>query len=261
MYAQYVYPILSLSLLNILGNVNRNEFLKNCYTIQKYKRIRFLENIIFATPFIIYLLFKQEFIIAALLFLIAGLLSLFNKINNFQFVIPTPFYKNPYEFIVGFRKAYALFLLSYVLTFISIYVGNFNLGVFALILVVLTCLNFYSKPEPINYLWVHAQTPKGFINNKIRVATFYFLILTAPIILSLSIFDIEKAYLLLIFNVFGILSIVVSLLGKYAFYPSEVNLAQGMLIGVSLIFPPLTLAIIPYLYKRSSQNLTQFLHD
>ena len=43
-YAQYVYPIISLSLLNILGNVKRNEFLKNCYTVKKYKQIRLLEQ-------------------------------------------------------------------------------------------------------------------------------------------------------------------------------------------------------------------------
>ncbi|MCB9361405.1 MAG: ABC transporter permease [Flavobacteriales bacterium] len=260
-YAQYVYPIISLSLLNILGNVKRNEFLKNCYTVKKYKQIRLLENIVGAIPFVIYLLFKQEYITAILLLVISSLLSLFNKINSFQFVIPTPFYKNPYEFITGFRKTYVLFILSYTLTIISIYVGNFNLGIFALILIVLTCLNFYSKPEPKHLVWIHAQTPKLFINKKIKVAILYSFILILPIILSLSIINIEKAYLLVIFSVFGISTVVVSLLGKYAFYPSEINISQGMLISVSLIFPPITLIIIPILYIRSTQNLTHILHD
>lgn len=260
-YANYVYPIIALSLLNILGNSNRNEFLKNCYTVKKYKQIRLLENIIGSIPFVIYLLYKQEFIIAIFLLLISGLLSLFNKINSFQFVIPTPFYKNPYEFITGFRKSYALFILSYTLTFISIYVGNFNLGIFALILIVLTSLNFYSKPEPIHFVWIHAQTPKQFISKKIRIAILYTLILTLPIIISLSIFNIEKAYLLLIFNFFGISTIVISLLGKYAYYPSEINLNQGILIGLSLIFPPISIIIIPILYKRTTQNLKPFLND
>ena len=261
MFANYVYPILALSLLNGLGNRQRNEFLKNCFSLPNYRKIRLLENLISATPFTIYLLYKQEFLTSVILLISSISLSFFNKMNRFQFVIPTPFYKNPFEFITGFRKTFLLFIISYILTAISVSVGNFNLGIFALLVVFLTCLNFYAKPEPLNYVWTHAQTPKGFIIKKIKLASIHSFILSIPIIITLSIFNLEKAYLLLIFEVLGILYVIVSLLGKYAFYPAEINLSQGILIGMSVIFPPLTLIIIPFLYNRSTKNLAQFLHD
>jgi len=261
MYANYVYPILGLSALNMLGNRQRNEFLKNCFSIHNYRKIRLFENLISAAPFSIYLLYKQEFLIAGLMLLTSAIFSLFNKMNRFQFVIPTPFYKNPFEFLIGFRKTYLLFIISYILTGISISVGNFNLGIFALLVVFLTCLNFYAKPEPLNYVWIHAQSPKEFIKKKIKLASFHGFMLSMPIVLALAIFNPDKAHLLIIFDLLGMLYVTVSLLGKYAFYPAEINLSQGILIGLSVIFPPLTLIIIPFLYKRATKNLAQFLYD
>ncbi|MBK7030860.1 MAG: hypothetical protein IPH45_17355 [Bacteroidales bacterium] len=51
--------------------------------------------------------------------------------SRWNFTIPTPFSKHPFEFAVGFRKTFLAWLFAYFLTIMAISVGNFNLGVFS----------------------------------------------------------------------------------------------------------------------------------
>jgi hypothetical protein len=50
-----------------------------------------------------------------------------------------PLYKYPFEFTVGFRTNYFMFFITYFLAIMAIHVDNFNLGIFSLILVFLSC--------------------------------------------------------------------------------------------------------------------------
>jgi len=254
-YAGYIYPIIALGIINMLGNIQRNDFLKNCFSLNDYKKVRLTENLIAATPFFLFLIFKHEYIIALSFYVGAASLSFFNKINRFNFALPTPFYKHPFEFIVGFRKTYLLLLLSYILTYIAISVDNFNLGVFALIITFLTCINFYTKPEPLFYVWIYSKKPGEFLRSKIKTATIHSILLSFPIMLFLILFNIDKTHFVLIFGILGVLYVITSLLGKYAYYPSDVNLTQGFVIAFCILFPPLLLIVIPYFYSRSKQNL------
>nr|NQU92480.1 hypothetical protein [Bacteroidota bacterium] len=258
-YARFVYPIIALGIINIFGNINRNCFLKNCFPDTDYKKIRLIENFIAATPFFLFLLYKHEYILAISLYAVGVSLSFFNKVNRFHFVLPTPFFKRPFEFITGFRKTYWVFLLSYMLTYISISFDNFNLGIFALIVTFLTCLTFYTKPEPLFYVWINAGKPVDFLKTKIRTASIHSFFLSFPIMTFLILFNIDNTHFVLIFEILGILYVITSLLGKYAYYPSDVNLIQGFVIVCSIIFPPILLAVIPYLYTRSKQNLDSIL--
>ena len=121
-YAGYIYSVVALGIVNLLGNKMRNDFLKNCFSISAYKKIRLTENILLATPFFLFLIFNHQIIIAFSLLVAAAALSLLNKINQLNFVLPTPFYKHPFEFIVGFRKTYLLFLLK-LYTYLYIHFG------------------------------------------------------------------------------------------------------------------------------------------
>jgi len=258
-YPQYVYSVIALGVINILGKSKRNEFLKNAYSVTNYKKIRGLENLFLILPFVISLMLYQHYLIGLGVLLIALLLSFYNKINSFQFVIPTPFYKHPFEFVIGFRKTFFMFFIAYTLSIISISVGNFNLGIFALLVVFFTSLNYYTKPEPFHYVWVHKANAVAFLKTKIKLAILQSLLLSAPIVVLLIVFNLDKTHFVLLFELVGILYVLTALLGKYAYYPSEVNLVQGFTIMFSILFPPLLLIIIPVFYNQAKQRLTPIL--
>ena len=258
-YAKYIFPIIALLSLNMYGGIERNEFLKNTFSKNNYKKIRIFENLITTLPFSLYLIFEQEFLIALILLAFGIGISSINKINTFQIVLPTPFGKKPFEFIVGFRNTFWLYLISYILTIISVVVGNFNLGAFALILIFLVSINFYTKPEAVFYIWVHSQKPVSFLINKIKIAFIHGLILSLPSAILLFVFYINNAHYLLIIEIIGLLLITTSLLGKYAYYPADINLIQGIILILSIFFPPLLLITIPYLFLRSKSKLEAIL--
>lgn len=258
-YAEYIYPIIGLSVINFLGNIKRNKFLKSCFTIANYRKIRVIENFIATIPFALFLLYEQKYALTLGFIIVGIILSFFNKVNRFNFVLPTPFYKHPFEFVVGFRKTYLLFLISYTLAFISILVDNFNLGIFALIITFLTCLNFYTKPEPLFYVWCHSSNSKNYLKTKIKTAFIYSFYLSFPILVPLTLFNFDKTYFVLIFEALGMLYVITSLLAKYAYYPSEFNLIQGFVLAISILFPPVLLIVIPRLYSRARQNLSMIL--
>lgn len=258
-YAKYIYPFFFLTFINSFGSIERNEFSKNIFSVADYKKIRLLENCIISIPFFIFLVYKQEYIIAFSSFLIGAILSFFNKVNTFSFAIPTPFYKQPFEFIVGFRRTFWMFILGYILTCIAISVDNFNLGIFALIITFLTSMLFYFKPEPIFFVWIYSANSIKFLWKKIKMACLHSTVLSLPIFLLLVLFFPDKAFIVIIFEIIGILFIVMSILGKYVSYPDDINPTVGFTLGLTLFFPPLILLIIPYFYFQSKQNLQSIL--
>ena len=258
-YPQYIYPFIALSLLNLLGGSQRNEFLKNCFSAIDYHKVRLVENLVMTTPFFIFLFYKQEYLAALTLYSIAGILSLFNQINRFQWAMPTPFYRFPFEFTVGFRKYYVLFFLTYVLAVISLFVGNFNMGCFTFILVFLNTLGFYSKPEPNTYVWIHAMNPAAFLKHKMKIGVFYSFALSLPLFVLLWVFYPENLWILLLIEAFGLLCLLTILLGKYAYYPSEVNIIPMILMSLCVFLPPFCLFVLPFFYFKAKQNLQSIL--
>jgi hypothetical protein len=49
------------------------------------------------------------------------------------------------------------------------------------------------------------------------------------------------------------------LLGKYAFFPTTMNLPQGLLMAFSFLFPPMLLFLLPYFYRRCIHQLNPIL--
>lgn len=220
-----------------------------------------IENAILVTPFLIFLLYKEKYFIAIILLALANLLGIINIKNQFNFSIPTPFYKYPFEFTVGFRKTYIIIFLSYILTCIAVIVSNFNLGLFALLLTICLCISFYTKPEPIFYVWIFSSNSKIFLLNKIKIAALYTAIVCFPITATLSIFYVEYIYIICTVQLLGILIVVSSLLGKYVVFPSEINLQQIFAIVLSAIFLPLLLFVIPVFFIQSTKRLSNILKD
>ena len=260
-FAKYLVILTCFSLLIKLSEKNRTDFLLATFGDKLKIKIRVLENLIISFPFALILACKSLVLEAITLLLLSITSALFSFHSNINFTVPTPFSKNPFEFTTGFRKTFLIFPLTYALSIIAINVGNFYLGIFSMLLVILITLSFYSKPEEEFYVWVHANTPRSFLIKKIMIATKHSTLLTIPISLGLLIFYPAKYDLILLFLFIGILFLWTMVLAKYSAFPSEINLPEGIIIAFALSFPPLVLLIIPYFYIKSINNLRLILND
>ena len=258
-FAEYIYIVLALSLVIRLNEIHRNDFLKLCYSKTDYTKIRIAENLIVSIVFIVFLLFQEKYLSSILLFISVCLFSLIDLKNKSSFTLPTPFYKYPYEFTVGFRSNFLIYFFAYFLTFMSISVNNFNLGIFSLILTLLSCLNYYTNSEDEFYVWVFSMTPKEFIRYKLKNIIQYSTILCLPILISLALFFYTKIDIILGFQFLGYLFIFTTMLAKYSVFPEKLNIRCFIVLALTLWLPPLLVLIIPYLYIQSTKKLKEIL--
>jgi hypothetical protein len=254
-YAQYWYAGIGLFLTYLLGGKERNEFLKNLFTKDKYRLMRFCENMLVALPFILFLLFEGFFIVPACFIVLSTALSFYNNVGQSFFTIPTPFYKWPFEFTTGFRRNFWGFVVIYLLEIGAISAGNFNLGMFVMLTCFVLCQYFYFKIEPHFFVWVHAQTARDFVRNKMKIATIYSLITAFPLAILLTIYNPGYAHWVALGLVVGVVYCLVGAVAKYAYYPDELPIFHQTIIGVGLLVPPFSLILIPYFYALSIKSL------
>lgn len=258
-FAPEAYLILGLSVLSGLSTTNRKGFLLSFLSTSNYYKIRMIENTVCTLPFVIFLLIKLHWIYAGLMLFISILLSKMDSGFTIGKSIPTPFSKSPFEFPVGFRKTLPFILLSYSLTIIGLKVDNFNLAVFSLGLIFLVCLSYYSFLEKQEYVWIHAQQPKTFLLMKIKTAIFNAFVICLPSLLLLTVFEFTRLLPVALLFFGGELFLVSIILSKYTNYPREMNVPNGILLGLGLFFPPLLLALIPFFYNQSVASLKKVL--
>ena len=277
-FAPYLYVLISLYLTSNLSEIRRNEFLEICFGTEQYRKLRISENLIAALPFVIFLIFKQQYYTGIFLVALTVLLALSKFKISYSITIPTPFYKKPFEFTVGFRNTFYLLFIAYVLSISAVIVDNFYLGIFALMLIFLTVSGYYLKPENEYYVWSYSLTPAKFIIEKMKTAFIFTFYLSSPVIILLGIFNFENMDALLqvtylgsyVFNFediaalllvmfIGFLFLITVILAKYSAYPYEINLIQAMIIIFCFIFPPLFVLAIPFFTEKSISKLKVFL--
>jgi len=258
-YANYLYIIVALGMVLQYSEINRNDFLKFIYPKENYLKIRVLENLIIVVPFLLFLCYKIEFYSAVLLIVISILFSFLNINKKVTATIPTPFYRKPFEFIVGFRKSLLGFLFAYFLTAISLIFHNFNLGIFSLVLIFLLCLSFYSEPESEFYVWVHKLKVNGFLFDKMITAILFSTIISLPTTIALLIFYQTNIKAVFGFQALGYCYLLTVILAKYSAYPQKMNLPQAILLALSISMPPLLLAFVPFFYIQSKKRLKEIL--
>ena len=257
-YAPYIYAFASLFFTLKLNEERRNDFLKFCFGNEQYRKVRILENLIVVLPFVIFLVYKQHFYLTIILFVITILIALLSFKETYNITIPTPFYKKPFEFTVGFRNTFFMFFIAYGLAIIAVKVENFNLGVFALGLVFFTTLGFYLKPENEYYVWSYSCTPAKFLFTKIKTALLLSFCLCLPIFILLSVFYFEYIGVLLICTFLGFLYLTTLVLAKYSDYPEEMGILQAILFFIGL-FPPMLIVVIPLFANQSINKLKNLL--
>lgn len=258
-FAKYIVPAVAIHLLTKAAEINRNEFLQVIFGNIKYRKIRVIENVIICLPFSSLLLYHNAIIESIGLLTVSILLAGFSFKARLNFAIPTPFYKKPFEFIVGFRNTFYLFPLAYALAIIAVSVDNMNLGIFAMLSVFLIAAGYYTKPENEYFVWSYSTTPLTFILDKIKTATTHVTYLALPIAIGIAIFYPAKTDTILMYILLGYAFLGVIVLAKYGAYPNPIGLPEGVLLAFCIYYPPVTIAIMPYLYYKCIKSLNRLL--
>jgi len=260
-FANYVYGLFALIFISKLSEPKRNDFLKSIFNTYNYKKLRIVENIIYCLPFTLFLIYKKQFVFSITLNLFVICTMLFNFSTNLNAVIPTPFSKKPFEFTVGFRKSFYVFPIAYFLTYISVSVGNFNLGIFSMLLIGIICFSYYSKIENDYFVWNYNLSPKEFLIEKTKTCLLFFTFLILPIIITLGFSFISQIDILIVFILLCYAYLITIIFAKYSSFPNDMSISQGILIGLSLVFPPILILFIPLFYSQSIKKLNAILND
>ena len=258
-FANYAIILTALSILAKTSEISRTGFLLMVFGDKKSRIIRITENLILCLPFSILLIYHSDFLESILLITGSAFLASFSFNTNFNYSLPTPFYKRPFEFTVGFRNTFYIFPVAYVLTIIAISVNNLNLGIFAMLLVFLISFSYYLKPENEYFVWIYSTSPTKFLVDKLLTATRYSAFLALPISVALCAFYPVEIYNILMFVLIGFTFLWTIILAKYSAYPNEINLPEGILIAVCIYFPPLLVFLMPYFYIKSIRKLNALL--
>ncbi len=232
---------------------------KIIFSKNRYRVLRIYEAILFSVPFSIELLVYRYPLEGLLLPLVLCFSTFIKTPTNYDFVLPTPFARYPFEYITGFRKTWPIILLSYVICIIAISVSNFNLAVFGMAVMILTMTAFFTKPEDVFFVWINNSSPLIFLRKKLFTTILYSLLLTLPISVFISLFFPGNWLVLLSITILGFTLPVTSMLNKYAYFPQDSEIISGLLIGLCILFPPLFIVLIPYLAGKASVNLKSYL--
>jgi len=258
-YAKYIYIAIAATALTTLSETKRNEFLQLCLGDRKLRMTRIAENMMAALPFIAFLMYKQLFIEAIALVPLSGFMALARFNTGTSFTIPTPFYKKPFEFTAGFRNSFFLLAGAYGLTVAAAAVGNFNLGIFAILAIIAITCGYYSNPEQEYYVWSYRLKPAQFLFGKLRTALLFSFLLCLPAALLLSIVFYNSTGYVALSMVAGLAFLAGVVTAKYAAYPGKISLPQGFMLAFCVYFPPLLALVIPYFFITAIQRLNRLL--
>lgn len=259
--AAYVYGALAIGMVGSLSESKRNDFLKNVYSTIRYRKIRSWENLIVALPFSMYLAFEQAYFISLIVLVLALILAIFQFKQEWDYALPSPFSKAPFEFLIGFRRYFWAYLILWFLVVMGISVGNFNLGVFALLLIFVIAIVYYSKPEETFFVWMYSLSPKAFLWYKIKMAAWHSMILGLPMAVTLAMIYPEKWWIIVFILLIGYSYLVSIILGKYAAFPKPMSVPEGLILMFGVWLPPLLILVIPYFYGKAVKSLSIILSD
>lgn len=260
-YAPFVYLVFSASLVLRLSESKRNDFLKLNFSLSNYKLLRLLENLSASLPFALFLIYKGEWFFIFPLIVLHVILSFYISKSRFNFSIPIPFGKYPFEFTIGFRKTLLLFPLAYILSVIAYNANNYYLGIFSLLLVFVIALSYYAQPENEFYVWMFKANPRRFLWTKIKIAFSYISVLHLPITIFLAFTYPQLIAWTLLFLLGAYLVLAMVILAKYTAYPNEMSTSHAFLMAFGIAFPPLLLFLLVYFYYQSKQQLKTYLND
>jgi hypothetical protein len=257
--AKWILPEIAVFLLFKIGSRKDLKSSRAIFSRGDFLKVRLVENLVCVLPFMFFLMYKGEWLIAPLLIPIAGVMTFVNFQMNLIPAIPTPFKKFPWEFIAGFRKTFWLLPILYFVIFKAIQVDNFNLGLVALMIHFFVMMSFYMEPEKSFFVWVFKETPQSFLFKKWKTSMLCALIFTLPAFVVMSLFFSDYFVFILAAYLLGFIMLSSVILAKYSAYPYQMNVPQGILYAVSLFFPPVLPLCIWLFYRQSIRSLKPYL--
>ena len=258
--AQYIIAALGILPLTNLSEKQRSDFLYIVYGDKTKRKIRIIENLIICLPFVIALVVKNQYLVAAAMPIVSTIMA-FVEFHSKNFVLPTPFSKHPFEFSVGFRYTFFMFPLLYGLAIIALSVNNLNLGLASIIMLSLMMSGYYYNPENEYYVWIFADNSKNFLRKKAANALKNTLLTTLPVVALLIVGFTPDYWKILLTMVWGILIVITTMLTKYSKYPDEIGFIEVILALSVIILPPMALIVMPIAYIRSTHRLKKYLND
>ena len=258
-FADWIYIGIALLLGLRLTDKHRTEELVTLFPKKVFHLIRGLEHFALQLPFMLYLIYEQKFLFAGGLVLASCLLSLYRQQFGIGQVIPTPFKRIPFEFIVGFRQSVIFLLGVYFLLAKAIQVDNYKLSLFCIPVSFLICCSYYFIPEKTYFVWMFNMDTNQFLKHKIALGLFSGLIITLPLCIILMIAYPEVWYFILGLEMLGSVVLLTMILAKYSAFPNEMNIPQVILFVLCLVFPFLLPFAILIFYKQAKRRLIPIL--
>jgi len=258
-YAPFVLGYVAIGMIYGLSSPDRVDFLKNIYSERRYLAIRSVENLICILPFALISVFHAMWPLAGFLVAFGAVFATISVKRPEVKKIPTPFSVSAFEFIIFFRRFWLLFAILYMLAGIAVCYGNGNLLLVLMGMAMFIAFGAYGIIEDECYVWNMLATPAGFIKNKIRIGGLQLGLLALPFILLSVFLGVSASVWSAICWASGFLSLVLAILMKYAAYPRKVGITEAFGFMAMVLIPFLLPASYPYYYKKSVQNLKNYL--
>ncbi|TAE07806.1 MAG: hypothetical protein EAZ95_17970 [Bacteroidetes bacterium] len=258
-YAEFVYVAVACLWIARLSEIKRNDFLQTCFVGKAYRRVRLFENAIAVSPFALFLLVQGAWIGFVLVW-VACVVGAFYRVRaGKQAIIPTPFGRVPFEFVIGFRGTFLFLFLLYGVGWTATAVGNGELAVLTILLIFYLCLNYYNLLESDYWVWSHNLTPRQFLHQKIRQAFLQSTCLVLPVCLPMLVVFFDYAGVIALFLVLGYAFLAFAIIQKYTVFPEMVNVGHALLMVICIMFFPILFIVLPTLYARALKNLAHIL--
>jgi hypothetical protein len=258
-YAGFIFAFMALTWILKLSNSDRFNFLKLQFKKNDFLKIRTIENLSVALPFIVILVFNFDWL--PMLGLLALSLSLvfYKQKDLLSFALPTPFGKSPFEFIIGLRAFFLVYPIALSLMLIAYQVENPNLGLVAFGVSCLLSIAFYQRPEPTYWVWNHATSANTFLWQTVkRALKHYFITNLILAILAIALFPTYWYFGLLILCSSAVL-LAINVIAKYSSFPNQLSIVDSVYLGISMFIPIFLPIAFYYFTKKSIKQLAHLL--
>ena len=257
--ASWIQALIGISSLSLLSGTERNDFMRITFSMRDYRLIRLCENLLVCLPFLAGMLIHGDLLPAGAL-VVGGVITAFVQFRSkISLRIPTPFGRIPFELPRGFRYSYPVILAAYFLTLMAVRVGNYNLGLFAELLILAICALYNAFQEDEYFVRIHSCSAGKFIWLKLRNTVIGALTLAVPVIITLLYLDISRWEAVSGLLLFGMLWCFMVIVSKYSAFPYPLGLKKGILLGSALLIPPLLLYLLPALYLEAKDRIRMYL--
>ncbi len=251
-----LFSILSYLLIQSAMGVKENQFYKSILQEKNYLFFKRCKMVLYALPFLGILMYYGQWLhvlgVLTLVTLIPERLNTFSITNG---SIPSPFPTFSYKHNISFRKYFFLQLALLFLIIPAYKYHNFRLALFSVISIQIVIQLGAFLIEPRTYIQIHSRNSNQFLWQQVKNLWIHFIRWPGPIIaLLLLLFPHEWIW-------FVVVIILVMLHGTYWIFlmyskwPKEIQIPDVLLILISIWFPPLLILMMPFAFKKASENL------